>query len=340
LACLLPLSTVALRITIGAIMLMINEATAGSLLDLAGVRQCVRAALEQQAANRVKQSDPRSQFLKSEEHNNRYHIKGAYLRDDLVAGFRVREFTHVPARSDEMQLILLSDLETAAFLGIVSCDQLSERRFGAMAALTIEALARQNASTLAVVGAGALARAGIQAIQEAVPFSCIRVASRSPESRKALCAGLSEEGLTGIEPADSIEAACHEADVILTITNAEAPLVHAAWCKPGSLLVSTGGRRECEPEAVLDADQVFIDDWEQCAALGELAALHREGHFGPGDVTATLAQVITGRHPGRRSEEDRIVAVPQGLTSLDVALAHFVYRAAVEKNLGIEVEWP
>ena len=321
-------------------MLMINEATAGSLLDLAGVRKCVRAALEQQATDRVEQSEPRSQFLKSEEHNNRYHIKSAYLRDDLVAGFRVREFTHVPVRSNEMQLILLSDLETAAFLGVVSCDQISERRFGAMAALTIEALRKQKSLTLAVVGAGVLARAGIEAIQEAVPFSSIHVASRSPESRKALCASLSANGIVGIEPADSIEAACRDADVILTITNAEAPLVRTAWCKSGSLLVSTGGRRECEPEAVLQADQVFIDDWEQCAVLGELAALHREGRFGPEDVTATLAQVITGQHPGRQSEEDRIVAVPQGLTSLDVALAHFVYRAAVEKNLGTNVEWP
>lgn len=319
---------------------MINEATAGSLLDLTGVRECVRAALEQQAADRVEQSDPRSQFLKSEEHNNRYHIKGAYLRDDLVAGFRVREFTHIPARSNEMQLILLSDLETAGFLGVVSCDQLSERRFGAMAALTIEALRKPGSSTLAVVGAGALACAGIQAINEAVSFSTIRVASRSPESREALCTALSDEGVAGIEPADSIEAACRDANVILTITNAEAPLVHAEWCKPGSLLVSTGGRRECEPDAVLQADQVFVDDWEQCVVLGELAALYREGRFGQDDVTATLAQIITGRHPGRQSEDDRIVAVPQGLTSLDVALAHFVYRAALEKNLGTHVEWP
>jgi len=321
-------------------MLMINETTAGSLLDLAGVRECVRAALEQQATNRVELSDPRSQFLKSEEYNNRYHIKGAYLRDDLVAGFRVREFTHVPARSDEMQLILLSNLETAAFLGVVSCDQLSERRFGAMAALTIEALRKPYTATLAVIGAGALARAGIEAIQEAVHFSTVRVASRSPESRETLCAALSEKGVKGLEPADSIKAACDDADVILTITNAEAPLVHAAWCKPGSLLVSTGGRRECEPEAVLQAEQVFIDDWEQCAVLGELAALHREGRFAPTDVTATLADVITGRHPGRKSEQDRIVAVPQGLTSLDVALAHFVYREAVKQNLGTSVEWP
>ena len=321
-------------------MLMINEVTAGSLLDLAGVRKCIRAALEQQATGRVQQSDPRSQFLKSEEHNNRYHIKGAYLRDDLVAGFRVREFTHIPARSDEMQLILLSDLETAGFLGVVSCDQLSERRFGAMAALTIEALRKPNSTTLAVIGAGVLARAAIEAIQEAVPFASIRVASRTPESRHTLCAALAGKVVGEIEPADSIEAASDDADVILTITNAEAPLVHAAWCKPGSLLVSTGGRRECEPQAVLQADQVFIDDWEQCAVLGELAALHREGFFGPEDVTATLAEVITGRHPGRQSEDDRIVAVPQGLTSLDVALANFVYRAAVKQKLGTEVEWP
>jgi len=320
-------------------MLMINEKTAGSLLDLAGVRSCIREALEQQASDRVAQSDPRSQFLKSEEHNNRYHIKGAYLKDDLVAGFRVREFTHVPSQSDEMQLILLSDLATAAFLGVVSCDQLSERRFGAMTALTIEALRSSKATTLAVIGAGALARAAIEAISEATLYDVVRVTSRSSESRETLCSSLADKGINGLIPATSIEAACDGADVILTITNAEAPLIKAAWCGPGSLLVTAGGRRECEPEAVLQADHVYCDDWEQCAVLGELAALHREGRFEAEDVTATLGEVITGRHLGRGTDADRIVAVPQGLTSLDVALANFVYRSALDRGMGIAVDW-
>lgn len=321
-------------------MLMVTEKIATSLLDLAKVRACVLDALEQQATGCVTQSEPRSQFLKSDEHSNQYHVKGAYLTKDLVAGFRIREFSHIPAQSAEMQLLLLSDLETAAFLALVSCDKLSERRYGAMVALTIDALRSSSATKLAVVGAGNLASAAVQAIQAACPFQTINVASRSGESRERFCKNMATIGVAGMVPCDSVEEACQEADVILTITNAEAVLVQATWCAPGSLLVSTGGRRECEPEAILGADKVFIDDWDQCAVLGDLAALHREGRFDREDSTATLAEVITGRHPGRESDRERIVAVPQGLTSLDVALAHFIYRSALEQNMGTHVEWP
>ncbi|MBT5048935.1 MAG: ornithine cyclodeaminase family protein [Rhodospirillaceae bacterium] len=321
-------------------MRMIRESTAASLLELDGVYDCIRHALAQQAAGRVEQSDPRSLFLKSEPHNNRYHVKGAYLMDDLVVGFRVREFTHVPARSDEMQLILLSHLETAAFLGLVSSDRISERRFGAMAALSIKTLRASGATSLALIGAGNLARAAVEAIHAATPFESIRVASRSPASRRNLCDDMGAAGITGVAPAHSIEAACDGADVILTITNAEAELIQADWCKPGSLVVSTGGRRECNPDVILNADKVFIDDWDQCVLLGDIAALHREGKFVLEDVTATLGELIAGTHPGRESDDERIVAIPQGLTSLDVALANFVYRVALEKDLGTEVEWP
>ena len=321
-------------------MRMIRESTAASLLELDGVYDCIRHALAQQAEGRVEQSDPRSLFLKSDPHNNRYHVKGAYLTDDLVVGFRVREFTHIPARSNEMQLILLSHLETAAFLGLVSSDRISERRYGATVAISIETLRAASATTLAVIGAGNLARAAVEAIHAATPFETIRVASRTPDSRRKLCHDMTDMGIPGMAPADSIEAACDGAHVILTITNTEAELIHADWCQPGALVVSTGGRRECSPELVMNADKVFIDDWEQCALLGDIAALHREGRFAPQDVTATLGDLVTGAHPGRESDNERIVAIPQGLTSLDVALAHFVYLEALKKNLGTEVEWP
>jgi ornithine cyclodeaminase/alanine dehydrogenase-like protein (mu-crystallin family) len=239
-----------------------------------------------------------------------------------------------------MQLLLLSDLKTAAFLALVNCNQLSALRYGAMVALTIDALRSSSATRLALVGAGNLAGAAVQAIQAACPFHTIRVASRSGASSVRFCENMSAVGVADIEPCSSTEDACRGADVILTITNAEAILVRADWCEPGALLVSTGGRRECEPESILGADKVFIDDWDQCAVLGDIAALHGEGKFDREDITATLAEVITGRHPGRESDHERIVAVPQGLTSLDVALAHFIYRSAVERNLGTHVEWP
>ena len=126
----------------------------------------------------------------------------------------------------------------------------------------------------------------------------------------------------------------------MTITNAKAQLIKSIWCNPGSLLVTTGGRQECEPDAILCADKVFIDDWDQCMVLGDLATLYIQDKFGPENVTATLAKAITGLHPGRENDNERIVAVPQGLTSLDVALAYSIYQVAMKENLGTHVEWP
>jgi ornithine cyclodeaminase/alanine dehydrogenase-like protein (mu-crystallin family) len=321
-------------------MRMIQEQVAASLLDLEGVEGCIRHAVSQQAAGRVEQSDPRSLFLRPDPLANRYHVKGAYLLDDGIVGFRLRESSGRPARSDDMQLILLSDLDSAAFLGLISCNRLSERRYGAMTALTIASLRASQASILAVIGAGTLARAAIEAIHQTTPFATIRVASRSPDSRQRLCDDMAAQGIGGIAPAESVEAACDGAQVILTITSADEILVEAGWCAPGALVVSTGGRRECDPALLLDCDKIFIDDWDQCAVLGDIAALHRADRFGPGDVTATIGEVLNGTHPGRISDSERIVAVPQGLTSLDIALAHFVYRAALEQDLGTEVPWP
>jgi hypothetical protein len=71
-------------------MLLITEKVATSLLDLPKARACILDALEQLATGCVAQSEPRSLFLTSEEHGNRYHVKGAYLTKDSVVGFRLR----------------------------------------------------------------------------------------------------------------------------------------------------------------------------------------------------------------------------------------------------------
>ena len=321
-------------------MLLITEKIATDLLSISEVKTSIINALEQQAKDQVSQSEPRSLFLNSNDKSNRYHVKGAYLSKDLVVGFRVREYSHIPTHSAEMQLILLSHLKTAAFLGLVSCDRLSELRYGVMVALTIQSLRKSSSKKLALIGAGNLARAAMQAIQEISPFRSVRVASRSKITRKRFCEEMAANGIPNIKPAASIERACHGADVILTITNAEAQLIKNIWCNPGSLLVTTGGRQECEPDAILKADKIFIDDWDQCTVLGDLATLYMQDKLGPENVTATLAEAITARHPGREKDTERIVAVPQGLTSLDVALAFSIFQIAMKEDLGTNVEWP
>ena len=79
--------------------------------------------------------------------------------------------------------------------------------------------------------------------------------------------------------------------------------------------------------------------WALERAAARLDATQQD-HGGWFSSRPTMLSLIALRVVGAQSDDERIVAVPQGLTSLDVALAHFVYRTAVNKNLGTEVDWP
>jgi ornithine cyclodeaminase/alanine dehydrogenase-like protein (mu-crystallin family) len=236
-----------------------------------------------------------------------------------------------------MRLLVLSDLATAAPLALVAETMLSTMRVGGTLALSIELLRAPSAQTLALVGTGRLARAAVVALQATCPFGEIRVASRSSEHRERFCGDLTTQGVVGLQPAMSLEAACSGADVILTITTANEPLIRADWCRPGSLLVTAGGGQECEDTAILGADRILVDDWAQCTLLGDLAVLHRQGKIAEHQIAGTLADVVAGCVPGRQSPAQRLVAVPQGLTILDVALGVYVYRIAMQRGLGTTV---
>jgi ornithine cyclodeaminase/alanine dehydrogenase-like protein (mu-crystallin family) len=212
-------------------------------------------------------------------------------------------------------------------------------RVGGALAITIEWLRAGAAETLAFIGTGKLASGAIRAIQATTPFRAIRVAARSRGSAERFCTALATD-IPALSAAGSVAEACDGADVIVTLSGADEPLIRAQWCRPGTLLVSAGGHQECEPDAVLGADRLFVDDWTQCTMLGDIATLYRQGRIAPTDVTGTIADVVAGKIAGRTSDSERIVAIPQGLMVMDLALCAFAWRAAQAERAGLCVAWP
>ena len=319
---------------------LISDEIVRSVLDPASARAEALAALEAQAAGRTGLSEPRSLFLRSKGPQWSYHLKGAYLETLDVAGFRIGATAQGAPQPVTSQLLVLTRLGTAAPLALICSAGLGELRVGAAIAITIELLRSSTARTLALIGTGRLAKSTVRAIQATMPFPEIRMVSRSWESAARFCAELVQAGVVGLAAVGGIAEACLDADVILTLTTASEALIRAEWCKQGSLVVTAGGRRECEDQVILQADKIFVDDWEQCTILGDLAALYREGKIDRADLAGSLCEIVAGKVPGRANDRERIVAVPQGLTLLDVALGHFVYRVAMEKGLGVDVDWP
>jgi ornithine cyclodeaminase/alanine dehydrogenase len=323
-------------------MLLIPERLVAELLSPAAARDVVLAALGMPPAD-AGLSDPRSLFLRPARRAPTYHLKAGWVARErtAVAGFRLASFPRGKT-AQRFAAVLLTELDTSVPIALVAAETLSMLRVGAAIGVAVERLGPHPARRLGLIGTGRLARAalrGLRAPGQAERLGAVRAVSRSPEHRRRFVEDMALEGIA-VEAVDTPAMACDGADVIITVTNADEVLVRATWCQPGSLLVTAGGRRECEDEAILGADKIFVDDWEQCTILGDIAALHRRGKIRREDVAGTFGDVVAGRAAGRTAGGERIVAVPQGLATLDAALARFVYEHAAAAGLGVQVDWP
>jgi ornithine cyclodeaminase/alanine dehydrogenase-like protein (mu-crystallin family) len=137
-----------------------------------------------------------------------------------------------------------------------------------------------------------------------------------------------------ILPKKSYKDVVEGADIVCTVTIADEPLVRKEWLKKGTLVVSAGSYQELEPEVVLSADKIVVDNWAQTSHRGELAKLVEAGKLGQKNIHAEIGEILAGKKKGRERDDENILAVPIGIGSLDIACAFEVYQKASEKKIG------
>lgn len=130
--------------------------------------------------------------------------------------------------------------------------------------------------------------------------------------------------------------AVEKADVIVTVTVADEPIVKNQWVAPGSLFSHIGSYQEEEYDVVLNSDKIVVDDWEQVKHRGTpvLAKMHSEGLIHEDDIYGSLGEIVIGKKPGRENEKERIFLLPIGMGSEDIAVASKVYKTALQKDIG------
>jgi hypothetical protein len=110
--------------------------------------------------------------------------------------------------------------------------------------------------------------------------------------------------------------------------------LQAGWLGKGWLTIAIS-LDDCTAEVFLSADQVIVDDFDQCCREEKL--LHRlvqQGRFSPALVAATLGEVVAGIKPLSNRPETTTYVNPMGLAVEDLAVALAVYRAAVGQGVG------
>lgn len=211
---------------------------------------------------------------------------------------------------------------------LLTCDgsALTVRRTPAASALAARYLARADAKTLLVVGAGNLAPHAIEAYRAVRPgLETVLIWNRNPEKARAVAAA------TGATAVEDLAEAVGRADIVCAVTMSKRPLIEGAWLRPGTHVDLIGGftpeMREADDDAVSRAT-LFVDTREGALhEAGDLADPLARGVIAESDIAADLADLCTGRHPGRRDAAEITLFKSVGTALEDLAAAAFLHRS-------------
>ncbi len=183
------------------------------------------------------------------------------------------------------------------------------------------------------------ARTQLEALQVALPdLKEARAFDIRREVAEQYAVEMSDRLGMDVRAVGSAEAAVREADVVVTVTVADEPIVEEAWMKPGSFFAAVGSYQEQEFAVVQNSDKVVVDGLEHVLHRGTpvIALMVAQGTIREEDILE-LGGIVCGESPGRQTAEERIFFSPIGMGTEDVCVCTQVYRLAVEKGIGMKL---
>jgi ornithine cyclodeaminase/alanine dehydrogenase-like protein (mu-crystallin family) len=217
--------------------------------------------------------------------------------------------------------VALFDGETGQTRAIMNAGAITAVRTAAVSGVATRLLARSDAKTLALIGAGIQGHSHLDAMRAVREWDRIVVYSRTPGK------------LPGIEDAASAEEAVHDADVICTTTNAAEPILKREWLKPGVHINAVGSSipttRELDTETMRDA-ALFVDRRE--STINESGDF-RLAELPPEHIRGEIGDLLLGAR-GRTSDDEITVFKSLGLAVEDLAAAEHVVRRAEAESVG------
>lgn len=254
-------------------------------------------------------------------------------------------------------MMMLNNKDTGAPIAMMSANLLSCYRTGAIPGVGAKYLARKDATSVGIIGPGVMGRTCFQAMMSVRPnIDTVRIkghGSRSIEAFKAMVTEMYPQ-VKNIQVCDSNEEAVKFSDIV--IVTATAPVkekdflyIDPKWIKPGCTLILPSAARFPE-EFLVNGCRKVVDNfklyeswmeefpypsYEMVQIIGaKFTDLMHEGKIKREDIE-DIADIITGKAPGRESEDEIFVYSVGGMPVEDIAWGKTVYENAVDMGLGI-----
>lgn len=227
-----------------------------------------------------------------------------------------------------MGVYLLLDGLTGEPRALIDGQRLTQWRTACASALAADYLAREDASRLLVVGAGAMGEFLTRAHAAVRPIREIRIWNRTPGKAEKLAAELASEGHPATV-AEDLDAALGWADIVSAATISTTPLVKGALLKPGTHVDLVGAftpaMRESDDDAISRA-RVYVDTRAGATKeAGDIVQALASGVLKPESIVADLHELARGEKKGRKSTQEITLFKSVGAALEDLAAAVAVF---------------
>ena len=252
-------------------------------------------------------------------------------------------FPHNPERfgvGTTSSVVLLFDAQTGLPVCYMEAEWITALKTGASTTVTARSLARKDADTVTIFGAGTQGRMHLRGLATRFDLRQVFVVDIIPEAAQKFARELGQELGIPVEavPLEERERAVRASDLVITVTTGNQPLVEWDWLKPGTFVAKLGSYQEVALDVITRADKVIVDKWKYVAPrVPELKQLVASGQFGPDKIHAEWPDVVAGRKPGRERDDEIIVYIALGIWGEYAAILPEAYRRAKAMGLGTEV---
>lgn len=308
------------------------DALAGAMVDLSSGR----ASVPQRVGALVDDRDGLLAAMPG------YTPSAPALASKLVTLFPHNAGTELPTHQ---AVIAVFDPDNGRPAALMDGTAITAIRTGAGSALATRLLAREDATTIAILGTGVQARSHARAVTRVRAFEEMRVAGRDRAKADALAKELADELDLPVRAAASWQEACDGADVVCATAHALEPVVRREWLAPGVHVTSVGYNpkgREVDDATIAEA-LVVVES--RAAALApfpsgsnDLLQPIAQGLITADHVHAEIGELVDGSKPGRVSSQQITLYKSVGVAVQDGAAAALVLRAARERGAGRELE--
>ena len=228
-------------------------------------------------------------------------------------------------------VIVLFDRNTGSPLATIDAASVTAIRTAAASAAATEALAQQNAKSLAIIGSGVQAKSHIEAMMQVRAIETIRIYSRNSNSASQLAKETRAPFGIECDVETSPQNAAAGAEIICTVTSSRDPVIYAEWLAPGCHLNLVGAHspdmREVDT-ATIQRASVFLEDTKMALKeAGDIAIPIAEGELKLDQIKGDIAEVYLGNKIGRSSRSEITLYKSLGNAIQDITAAHLLYKS-------------